>query len=148
MNASTEIGESFLRAKRRPESVEIDPLITSDSMVFEDYNSWAASLAEIVLKTARLLRVQVHPGQSAFPLVLILEEFEDMSTILSTIKKLPGRAFFTRECLLKIPLSHEGILDAYVELFDLWTAKSGEKQLQVLSSASYMLNEWIIKSIE
>jgi len=36
-----------------------------------------------------------------------------------------------------------GLLELYIELFDLWSAKkSPDKQLQILSSASVLLLQW------
>eukprot|EP01036_Dinobryon_divergens_P035759 gene35759-46399_t len=75
--------------------------------------------------------------------IVILEELEDIAATLSVCQAPIGRGILL-DSFLDTGVSFGGLLELYIELFDLWSAKKpAEKQLQILSSASAILLQWI-----
>lgn len=116
--------------------------------MFEEHSKWRVELCGSILSLCQLLDIAHTSTDTSskyyFPIVNIIEEVEDISSILFIIGSPAPRGWFIEACLLKIPVPYEVIMEAYITLFEKWIGRGAEKLLVALSSAVYILKHWIL----
>jgi hypothetical protein len=116
--------------------------------MFEEHSRWRGELCSAILALCQQLDV-AHTASDTnskyyFPIVNILEEIEDISSILFIVGAPVPRGWFIDACLLKLPVPYEVIMEAYISLFEKWIGRGAEKLLISLSSAVFILKHWIL----
>lgn len=94
-------------------------------------------------------RIHLKLIRQYFPLVLILEELEDISVTWFMIGNPAPRGWIMREYLSKIScLNPVDVIEEYMVLLDKLVGLSTERLLLTLSSASYLLKTWMESVIQ
>lgn len=128
-------------------------------VVFESTGLWLPILCEHVVELGRQLRA-AESSSTAFPFSAILEELEELSSVLTAVCFLHRKdenchvniddvdaqlRYFrgwTAQCMKDIGFAFSTLVEAYMEIFDRWAGKAPEKLIQVLSSTSFILRQW------
>jgi len=110
---------------------------------FENAQQWLPALESKLVHLGReLLGDSDSPRSSTFPVLVILEEVEELISTL-TACDVPTRRGITSQICYDIGMSHGSLIEAYMEIFDRWAGKATpDKLLQILSSSSLALLHW------
>jgi len=141
IRSSSGEGQQFLRSKRSRDrsvnAIEVYERYNSTAACFEEASLWLPAMFKAVSTLGEALL-----GSVSFPGIIVLDELEDIVTTLRACQVSLNRGLLT-DCFLDMGMSFGGLLELYIDLFDLWSAKkSPDKQLQILSSASILLLQW------
>lgn len=78
-------------------------------------------------------------GKKYVPLLLIVEECEELATLMPSSAM--ERGWVTR-CVLKMGTSYGEVLECYMEVYKRWQGKKASKLLHILSSGATVLVDW------
>lgn len=134
---------TFLAYKRDSDLIDTyERYQQSRHISFEHAQQWLPALETKLVQLGReLLGDSDSPRSSTFPVLVILEEVEELVSTLTSCG-VPTRRGITGQLCYDIGMSHGSLIEAYMEIFDRWAGKPPEKLLQILSSSSLALLHW------
>lgn len=113
------------------------------SVPFEEFTSWLPEVVEKVVSLAQA--VKAHETDAAFPMGVVVEEMEEVMLQLLLHGRRVERDVVFR-ALLRIGVSHESVASCYIQLLPRWEARKDEAQIQLVSSCSASLIDWMQRS--
>jgi hypothetical protein len=114
-------------------------------VLFESHEAWLPALQLQVVQLGQALNGA--QDTSAFPLMTLLDELEEIAATLVVCGSGAPRGWATR-CLMSVGLAHGPLVESYMQLFEEWAGKAPEKLLHVVVSTKTVLESWTRGAVE
>lgn len=139
--ADNKENQLFLKKKRESGRLDIDRRHSYTQATFEDADHWLPALrAEVQHVLSHLVTLS---SPVALPIPVLIEELEEL---LARRRVLSSRGFdrrYTAQLLCEAGVDQHAVLEAYLDVIDHSVDQAVDYQLQLLSSFSAMMKDWI-----
>eukprot|EP00981_Chlorochromonas_danica_P004316 scaffold867_cov176-Ochromonas_danica.AAC.3 len=139
--ADNKENQLFLKKKRESGRLDIDRRHSYTQAIFEDADHWLPALRAEVQRVLSHLVTLSSPV--ALPIPVLIEELEEL---LARRRVLSSRGFdrrYTAQLLCEAGVDQHAVLEAYLDVIDHSIDQAVDYQLQLLSSFSAMMKDWI-----